>query len=44
MDRADKQAELDVLVSKFTKSQVAVCADYRGLTVAKITELSLIHI
>lgn len=39
MDRADKQTELDVLIGKFTKAQVAVCADYRGLTVAKITEL-----
>jgi large subunit ribosomal protein L10 len=39
MDRAEKQAELDLLIGKFTKSQVAVCADYRGLTVAKITEL-----
>jgi large subunit ribosomal protein L10 len=39
MDRADKQAELDVLIGKFTKAQVAVCADYRGLTVAKITDL-----
>jgi large subunit ribosomal protein L10 len=39
MDKADKQTELDLLVGKFTKAQVAVCADYRGLTVAKITQL-----
>lgn len=39
MNRQDKQAELDLLVGKFTRSQVAVCVDYRGLTVAKITEL-----
>ncbi|MFN4896191.1 MAG: 50S ribosomal protein L10 [Pseudomonadota bacterium] len=39
MDRTEKQAELDLLIGKFTRSQVAVCADYRGLTVAKITEL-----
>jgi large subunit ribosomal protein L10 len=39
MERAEKQAELDLLVNRFTNSQVTVCADYRGLTVAKITEL-----
>ena len=39
MDRVEKQAELDLLVGKFAKSQVTVCADYRGLTVAKITQL-----
>lgn len=39
MDKAEKQAELDLLIGKFTKAQVAVCADYRGLTVAKITQL-----
>jgi large subunit ribosomal protein L10 len=39
MDRAEKQTELDLLIGKFKNSQVAVCADYRGLTVAKITEL-----
>lgn len=39
MDRAEKQTELDLLIGKFENSQVAVCADYRGLTVAKITEL-----
>ena len=39
MDRAEKQTELGLLVDKFTKAQVAVCADYRGLTVAEITRL-----
>lgn len=39
MNRAEKQAELDLLIGQFTGSQVAVCVDYRGLTVAKITEL-----
>lgn len=39
MDSAEKQTELNLLVSKFTNAQVTVCADYRGLSVAKITEL-----
>lgn len=39
MDSAEKQAELDILISKFSSAQVALCADYRGLTVAKITQL-----
>ena len=39
MERAVKQAELEKLVANFTASTVAICADYRGLTVAKITEL-----
>ena len=39
MDKANKQTELDLLVGKFTAAQVAVCVDYRGLTVAKITQL-----
>jgi len=39
MDRAEKQAELTTLVEKFSKAQVAVCADYRGLTVSEFTGL-----
>lgn len=39
MERAEKQAELSSLVEKFSQAQVAVCADYRGLTVAQITRL-----
>jgi large subunit ribosomal protein L10 len=39
MEKAEKQVELDLLVGKFTKSQVTVCADYRGMTVAKMTAL-----
>lgn len=39
MERAVKEAELEKLVANFTSAQVAICADYRGLTVAKMTEL-----
>ncbi len=39
MDSAEKQTELNLLIGKFASAQVTVCADYRGLTVAKITEL-----
>ncbi len=39
MDRAKKESELAGLVDSFTKAQVAVCVDYRGLTVAKMTKL-----
>lgn len=39
MDKADKEVALSALVGSFTKAQIAVCADPRGLTVAKITEL-----
>jgi large subunit ribosomal protein L10 len=39
MEKAEKQVELDTLISNFKSAQVAVCADYRGLTVAKVTEL-----
>jgi large subunit ribosomal protein L10 len=39
MDKATKQAELESLVASFSAASVAVCADYRGLTVAKITQL-----
>ena len=39
MDRAEKQTELNELVDKFSKAQVAVCADYRGLTVAELSGL-----
>jgi|688.fasta_scaffold1014773_1 large subunit ribosomal protein L10 len=39
MERAQKESELAQLVDNFTKAQVAVCADYRGLTVSKITQL-----
>jgi large subunit ribosomal protein L10 len=39
MDRATKEAELADLVGRFSRAQVAVCLDYRGLTVAKVTTL-----
>lgn len=39
MDKATKQVELESLVASFSSASVAVCADYRGLTVAKITQL-----
>lgn len=39
MDRNEKQAELSSLVDGLAKSKIAICADYRGLTVAKVTEL-----
>lgn len=39
MEKAEKQVELDTLIQSFKGAQVAVCADYRGLTVAQITEL-----
>lgn len=39
MERAQKESDLAELVDNFTRAQVAVCADYRGLTVSKITQL-----
>lgn len=39
MDKAVKQAELEKLVGNFSTAQVAICADYRGLSVAKMTDL-----
>lgn len=39
MDRAEKQAELEAIGAGFASAQVALCADYRGLTVAEVTAL-----
>jgi len=39
MDKAEKQTELQYLTDCFAKAQLAVCADYHGLTVAEITHL-----
>jgi len=39
MDRAEKQAEIDLLSERLKGAALAVCADYRGLTVAQITGL-----
>jgi large subunit ribosomal protein L10 len=38
MDRAEKRAEVESLNNHFNRSQIAICADYRGLSVAEITE------
>lgn len=39
MNRAEKQAEVEFLTDCFNKTQVAICADYHGLTVAEVTDL-----
>lgn len=39
MERAEKNSEIEFLTSVFSKSQIALCADYRGLNVAEITTL-----
>lgn len=39
MNRAEKASQIETMVDWLSKSQVAVCADYRGLSVHKITEL-----
>lgn len=39
MDRAEKSTEIELLTSCFSKAQVALCADFRGLTVQQITTL-----
>lgn len=39
MERSDKQEEVTFLSDCFARSQVALCVDYRGLSVADITEL-----
>ena len=39
MDRVEKQAEIDGLSQRLAKAQLALCADYRGLTVGQVTIL-----
>lgn len=39
MDRTEKNNEIEALGGWLSKASLAVCADYRGLTVAKMTEL-----
>lgn len=39
MERAQKHQEVDNLAARLAKSQLALCADYRGLTVGQITTL-----
>lgn len=36
MNRGEKQQEIDELTGHFQKSKIAVCAEYRGLTVAQV--------
>lgn len=39
MNRDEKSAEIEVLTDCIKRAQIAVCADYRGLTVSKISTL-----
>ena len=39
MEKSEKTAEVEFLEGQFAKAQVALCTEYRGLTVAKITDL-----
>lgn len=39
MDRADKQTEVDNLSNDLKGAQIALCADYGGLSVAQMTNL-----
>lgn len=39
MDRNGKKAEIKFLNDSFTKAQISLCADYRGLTVSQVTTL-----
>lgn len=39
MNRAEKDLEIERLRESFAKSQIALCADYRGLSVMQMTEL-----
>jgi large subunit ribosomal protein L10 len=39
MERAEKQAEVESLSGRLEQARIALTADYRGLTVAEITEL-----
>lgn len=39
MERAEKDNEIEFLTGVLSKSQIALCADYRGLNVAEITAL-----
>lgn len=37
MERAEKQIEVEALEGQISRAQIALCADYLGLTVAEIT-------
>lgn len=39
MNRQEKHDEVKFLNQSFQKTQIAICADYRGLTVAQVTKL-----
>lgn len=39
MERSDKESELMLLEKCFSEAQIAVCAEYRGLSVAQMTNL-----
>lgn len=39
MNRQEKQTEIEFLRDGFSRSQIALCADYLGLTVAEVTDL-----
>jgi large subunit ribosomal protein L10 len=39
MNRAEKQTEIEMLSGAFSGSAIALCADYRGLTVSEIGSL-----
>ena len=39
MNRAEKQEEVEFLKECYQKSQIALCGDYRGLTVAQMSKL-----
>lgn len=39
LTREQKQQEIELLKGYFSKSQIALCSDYRGLNVGEITEL-----
>ena len=39
MNRVEKREEIELLSGYLNKAQIALCADYRGLTVGQITEL-----
>lgn len=39
MERPEKDSQIDMLKAGFEESPLALCADYRGLTVSKISEL-----
>ena len=39
MERAEKKTMIEGLSQQFSKAQIALCADYRGLTVGQVTIL-----